>query len=248
MEKVPVCKVRNDIKSFELLEEQIPKKNFIFEPQHFRNYKKLLPNSAVRFYVNHTVTDKDLPEVYKFFERQKKNIAVEVEMVVNITYYNLAPIMESKMYKELRRLAFNPGVIYEPFMLKENNYGIFMFYKYDFPQRLEVAKSKWNQRVMYTKTIPKKFQHLFKPEDFVIVQTRDNYKNIVLFKFPWDLPLPVFKKFYGKKVGVPNLIFYFYGCRIGSGNYNETMRTFQRFKRGELNLPNIIEIAPELYG
>uniref|UniRef100_A0A914PD14 DUF38 domain-containing protein n=1 Tax=Panagrolaimus davidi TaxID=227884 RepID=A0A914PD14_9BILA len=146
MEKTPVCKVRNDIKSFELLEERNPKKNFIFEPQHFRNYKKLLPNSGVRFFVNHTVTDKDLPEVYKFFKRQKKNIAVEVEMVVNITYYNLAPITESKMYKELRRLAFNPGVIYEPFILKENYYGVFMFYQYDFPQRLEVAKNKWNRR------------------------------------------------------------------------------------------------------
>uniref|UniRef100_A0A914PMP3 Uncharacterized protein n=1 Tax=Panagrolaimus davidi TaxID=227884 RepID=A0A914PMP3_9BILA len=104
---------------------------------------------------------------------------------------------------------------------------------------------------MYTKTIPKKFQHLFKPEDFVIVQTRDNYRNIVLFKFPWDLPLVVFKKFYGKKVGVPDkdLQFYFYGCRIGSENdNNNTMRTLQRFKRGEINLPNIIEVAPQMYG
>uniref|UniRef100_A0A914QV31 Uncharacterized protein n=1 Tax=Panagrolaimus davidi TaxID=227884 RepID=A0A914QV31_9BILA len=153
MEKAPVCKVRNDIESFELLEERNPKKNFIFEPQHFRNYEKLFPNSRLDFTVNHTVTDKDLPEVYKFFERRKKNIAVEVEMVVNITYYNLAPIMESKMYKELRRLAFNPGVIYEPFMLKENNYGVFMFYQYDFPQRLEVAKSKWNRRTNFFKRI-----------------------------------------------------------------------------------------------
>uniref|UniRef100_A0AC35F9M7 Uncharacterized protein n=1 Tax=Panagrolaimus sp. PS1159 TaxID=55785 RepID=A0AC35F9M7_9BILA len=74
--------------------------------------------------------------------------------------------------------------------------------------------------------------------------------NIVLFKFPWDLPLRVFKKFYGKKVGVPdnNLQFYFYGCPIGSESDNNTMRTFQRFKRGELNLPNIIEVAPLMYG
>uniref|UniRef100_A0AC35FXD4 Uncharacterized protein n=1 Tax=Panagrolaimus sp. PS1159 TaxID=55785 RepID=A0AC35FXD4_9BILA len=83
MEKNPVCKVRNDIESFKLLEEEIPKNNFIFEPQHFRNYKQLLPNSRLDFTVNHTVTDKDLPEVYKFFER-KKNITVKNEMVVRI--------------------------------------------------------------------------------------------------------------------------------------------------------------------